>query len=66
MEESQMLAHSKKYRADIFSGCCAKLFKAKLIHYVNEVLFEMVKTALKDTYLGGKNPKTLKNKVSTY
>ena len=50
----------KKDRGNIFSECCAEIFKAKLIHYVNEVLFEMVKTALKDTYLGGKTPKTLK------
>ena len=40
----------KKYSGDIFLECCNEIFKAKLLHYVNEVLFEMVKTALKDTY----------------
>ena len=43
----------KKYRGDIFSEFCAKIFKEKFLHYVNEVLFEMVRTALKDIYLGG-------------
>ena len=46
----------KKERGEIFSECCTKIFKAKFLRYVNEVLFEMVKTALKDTYLGGKTP----------
>ena len=40
----------KKDRGDIFSECCAEIFKAKFLRYVNEVLFEMVKAALKDTY----------------
>ena len=44
----------KKYRGDIFLECCAEIFKAKLLLYVNEVLFEMIKTSLKDKYLGGK------------
>ena len=51
----------KKERGDIFLECCTKIFKAKLIHYVNEVLFEMVKTALKDTYLEGKSPAAHQN-----
>ena len=54
-----------KYRDDIFSECCAESFKEKFLRYVNEVLFEMVKTALKDTYLGGTTPTALKNEVST-
>ena len=33
----------KKYRGDIFSECCAENFRTKLLHYVNEVLFEMMK-----------------------
>ena len=55
----------KKYRADIFSGCCAKLFKAKFLHYVNEVLFEVIKTDLKGTYLGRATSTALQNEVST-
>ena len=51
----------KKYRGDIFSECCAESFKTKFLHYVNEVLIQMLKTALKDTYLGGKPPKALRN-----
>ena len=35
------------------------------MQYVNEVLFEMVKIALKDTYLGGTIPTDLKNEVAT-
>ena len=42
----------KKYRGEIFPEYCTEIFKEKFLHYVNEVLFEMVKTALKDTYLG--------------
>ena len=39
----------KKNRGDIFSECCAERFKEKIPRYLNEVLFEMVKTALKYT-----------------
>ena len=55
----------KKDRGDISSECCAKIFKSNFFPYVNEVLFEMVKTALKDTYLGEKHPTALQNEVST-
>ena len=55
----------KKYRSDIFSECCSGSFKVKFLRYVNEVLFEIVITALKDTYFGVKNPTVLKNEVST-
>ena len=55
----------KKDRGDIFSECCAESFKAKFLHYINEVLFEMVKTALKDIYLGGTTPTELQNEVYT-
>ena len=55
----------KKDRGDIFSECCAESHKANFLHSFNEVLFEMVKTALKDKYLGGTNPTALKNEVST-
>ena len=40
----------KKEKREIFSGCCTKTFKAKLLCYINEVLFIIVKTALKDTF----------------
>ena len=46
----------KKERGDIFSECCAERFQKKIIRYVNEVLIEMVKTALKDTDLVGTTP----------
>ena len=39
--------------------------KAKVIRYVNEVLFEIVNTALKDEYLGTTTPAALKSEVST-
>ena len=54
-----------KERGDIFSEFCTKSFKEKLLLYVNGVLFEMVKTSLKDTYIGGKTPIALQNEVST-
>ena len=53
-----------KYRGDILSECCAEIFKAKYLHSDNEVLFEMVKTALKDTYLEGTTTTSLQNEVS--
>ena len=37
----------------------------KYLRYVNEFLFEMVKTSLKDTYLGGTTPTALQNEVYT-
>ena len=42
----------KKEKVEIFSQCCTESFKAQLIRYVNEALFEMVKTPLKDAYIG--------------
>ena len=56
----------KKERGGIFSECCNKRFRAKFILYVNEVLFEMVKTDLKDLYIGRKTPTVLKNDISTF
>ena len=50
-----------KYRGGIFSECCAEKLKAKYLRYVNEILFEMVKTALNDTYLGGTTPTAMQN-----
>ena len=46
----------KKDRGDIFSEFCIEIFKGKFLQYVNEVIFEMAKTVLKDTYLGGTTP----------
>ena len=54
----------KKDKGDIFLECCAERFKVNFLRYVNEVLFEMVKKYLKDTYLGGTTPTELQNKVS--
>ena len=55
----------KKDRGDIFLECCLESFKGKFLRCVNEVLFEMVKTALKDTHLGGTTPTALQNEAST-
>ena len=49
----------------IFSECCAESFKSKFLCYVNEKVFEMSRTPLKDTYLGTTTPTVLKNEVST-
>ena len=64
MGEIQILVHSRKRGGGIFSECCTDTFKAKLPQYVNVVLFEMVKTSLKDTYIGGTTPTKMKNEVS--
>ena len=48
-----------KDRGDIFSECCTERFKAIFLQYVNEVLFEMFETSLKDKYLGGTTPTAL-------
>ena len=55
----------QKYRGDIFKNCCVEIFKATFLPYVNEILFEMVKTALKDKYLLETTPTALQNEVST-
>ena len=54
----------KKERGYIFLEFCAERFKSKFLRYIDEVIFEIVKTALKDTYLGGENPTALQNEVS--
>ena len=56
----------KKERGYIFSQCCTESFKEKLLRYLNEVLFEMVKTAPKYTYIGGTTHIALKNEVTTF
>ena len=55
----------KKNRGGIFSEYCAESFMENFLRYVNEVLFEMVKTSLKDKYLGGTTPTALQSEVST-
>ena len=56
----------KKEKGDIFSEYCTDSFKEKILIYVNEVLFEMVKTALKDKYLGTTTPTAPQNEVSIF
>ena len=56
----------KKYRSGIFLECCTETFKAKFLRCVNEVLFGMVITSLKDVYLGETNPTSPQNEVSTF
>ena len=56
----------KKDRGEIFSECCTEIFKAKFLRYANEVIFEMFKTSLKDTYLGVTTPTALQNEVSIF
>ena len=50
-----------KEKGDIFSECCAESFKEKFLQYVDEVLFERFKIALKEAYLGGTTPTKLQN-----
>ena len=56
----------KKEKGYIFSEFFTESFKVKLLWYVNEFLFEMIKTALKDKYLGVTTTTTLKNEVATW
>ena len=55
----------KKEKGYILSEFCTDSFKEKFLRNVNEVLFEMGKKSLKDTYLGGTTPTSLQNEVST-
>ena len=55
----------KKEKGDVFSECCTESFKENILRYVNEVLFEVVKTALKDTYLGETTTTSIQNEVAT-
>ena len=56
----------KKERGDILSDCRTERFKAKFLRYANELLFEIVKSTLKDTYTGTTTPTELLNEVSAY
>ena len=56
----------KREKGNIFSEFCTESSKAKFLRYVNEVLFEMVKKNLKDTYLGGTTPTALQNEFATF
>ena len=55
----------KKEKREIFSEGCTESFKAKYLRYVNEVLFEIVKTALEGTYVGVSTPIELQSEVAT-
>ena len=55
-----------KERGDIFKEWCTESFKANLLRYVNEVLFEMVTRALKDSYTGGTTNTEPQNEVSKF
>ena len=46
----------KKDKRNIFSKYCTEIFKEKIVRYVNEVLFKLLKTILKDTYPGWTTP----------
>ena len=64
MKEIQRLAHSR-IKGEIYFHNAAQRASRKILRYVNEVRFEMFKTALKDTYLGVTTPTELKNEVAT-
>ena len=49
----------KKEKGGIFSKSCIESFKSNFLRYDNEVLFEMLKIALNDTYLGVTTPTSL-------
>ena len=57
--------HSRKTEDIYFPNAALKSLK-KILRYVNEVLFEMVKSASKYTYLGGTTPTELENEVSIF
>ena len=54
-----------KERGGSFQNAALDVFMGKFLHYVNEVIFEMVETSQKDKYLGRTTPTSLKNEVST-
>ena len=53
----------KKERGGVFFECCTG--KEKFLRYINEVLFEMTKTAFKDTYIGVTTPTELQKEFYT-
>ena len=55
----------KKESREIFPEDCTKFIKEKVLHYVNKVLFELAKIALKDTYLVETTLTALQNEVFT-
>ena len=61
MGDIQTLAHSRKIGVIYFQNVAQKDLRQKKLRYVNELLCEMVKTSLKDTYLGGTTPTELQN-----
>ena len=50
----------KKYRGDLFSEYCTKIFKTKFLRYVNELLFEMVKNSYRIYIWAGQLPHNCK------
>ena len=56
MQEIQRLAHSRKTGVKYFQNFALRALSQKFLRYVNELLFEMVKKALQDKYLGGTTP----------
>ena len=55
----------KRDKWDISSKCCTESSKSKFLQSLNEVLFEMVRRAIKDIYLGGTTTTELQNEVAT-
>ena len=53
------IGKSRKTGGKSFHNVAPKVLKNKFLCYVNTLLLEMVKTALKDTYLGGTTPTSL-------
>ena len=50
---------------DIFLECCTEISKEKIVWYVNEVLFNILKIALKNIYIGGGTTASQLNEVAT-
>ena len=65
MEEIQILSHSRKKGVICFPEFWTESFQEKPLRFVNGVLFEMLKTALKDTYMGITTSTAIQNEVST-
>ena len=66
MVETHLLEHLRKKEETPFQNSAPKYLKQNLLRYFDEVLCEMIKTGLKDTYLRGITPTELKNEVSTF
>ena len=60
MAERKILAHSRKRGETYFQSALQRDPRKKILQYVNEVQFEIIKTNLKDTYIGRKLQKYYK------